>query len=135
MRGLIRFLCHGSVEKFLHRGSVERVLHHGSLEDCVDSLLGIEHHNDSYVVEAWRNSYAVEVWKGSYTMEAWTIMLIHCWVSSTIMTPRTREEKFLCRGSVERVLYHGSIEDCVDSLLGIEHHNDSYVVEAWRCFL
>ena len=62
--------------------------------------------------------------EGSYTVEAWKILLIHCWVSSTIMIPRTREEKFLHRGSVERVLHRGSIEDCVDPLLGIEHHND-----------
>ena len=41
------------------------------------------------------------------------------------MTPRTREEKFLSRGSVERVLYHGSIDDCADLLLGIKNHNDS----------
>ena len=47
------------------------------------------------------------------------------------MTPRTRE-KFLHRGSVERVLYHESMEDCADPLLGIKHHNDSYAVEAWR---
>ena len=41
-------------------------------------------------------------------------------------------EKFLHRGSVERVLYHESMEDCADPLLGIKHHNDSYVVVAWR---
>ena len=41
------------------------------------------------------------------------------------MTPRTREEKFLHRESVERVLHHKSIEDYVDPLLGIKHHNDS----------
>ena len=41
------------------------------------------------------------------------------------MTPRTREEKFLYHGSVERVLHHGSIEDGVDSFLAIKHHNDS----------
>ena len=52
-------------------------------------------------------------------------MLIRCWVSSTIMTPRTRKEKFL---------YRGSIEDCADLLLGIKCDNDSYVVEArWCC--
>ena len=39
--------------------------------------------------------------------------------------PRTREEKFVRNGSVERVLHCGSIEDCVDPLLGIKHHNDS----------
>ena len=38
---------------------------------------------------------------------------------------RTREEKFLLRGSVEMVLQCGSIDDYVDSLLGIKHHNDS----------
>ena len=72
------------MEKFLHRGSAERVLYRGSLDDYVDLLLGIEHHNDSYAVEVWRSSYTVEVQKGSYTVEAWTIVLIHCWVSSTI---------------------------------------------------
>ena len=56
--------------KFLHRGSVQRVLHRGSIEDCVDLLLGIEHYNDSYVVEVWRSSYAMEVWKRSYAIEA-----------------------------------------------------------------
>ena len=87
-------------EKFLHRGSAERVLHCGSKEDCVDPLLGIEHYNDSYVVEAWRSSDAMEVWKGSYAMEAWAIVLIHCWVESTIMIPGIEDEKFLHRGSV-----------------------------------
>ena len=53
------------------------------------------------------------------------IVLICCWLSSTIISPRTKEEKFLHRGSVERVQCHGSIEDCVDSLLGIKHYNDS----------
>ena len=72
------------MEKFLPRGSAERVLYRGSLDDYVDLLLGIEHHNDSYAVEVWRSSYTVEVRKGSYTVEAWTIVLIHCWVSSTI---------------------------------------------------
>ena len=43
---------------------------------------------------------------------------------------RTREEKFLHHESVERVLYHGSIEDYADPLSGIKHHNDSYIVEA-----
>ena len=52
-------------------------------------------------------------------------MLIRCWVSSTIMTPRTREEKFLRRGSVEKVLHYGTIEDCANPLPGIKHHNDS----------
>ena len=74
-------------EKFLHHGSVERVLHCGSIEDYVDPLLGIKHHNDSYAMVAWRSSYIVEVFKGSNTMKAWTIVLIHCWVSSTIMIP------------------------------------------------
>ena len=43
-------------EKFLHRGSAERVLHLGSMDDCANPLLGIEHHNDSDSVEAWRSS-------------------------------------------------------------------------------
>ena len=58
-------------------------------------------------------------------MEALKIVLIHCQVSSTIMIPRTRDEKFLHRGSVEKVLHCGSMDDCADSLLGIKHHNDS----------
>ena len=41
-------------------------------------------------------------------------------------------EKFLHRGSVEKVLYSGSMDDCADPLLGIEHHNDPYPVVAWR---
>ena len=41
------------------------------------------------------------------------------------MTPKTREEKFLHCGSVERVLYCGSMDDYADPLLGIKHHNDS----------
>ena len=84
------------MEKFLPRGSAERVLYRGSMEECTDPLLGIKHHNDScameawkssYTVETWRSSYTVEGWKGSYTVEAWTIVLICCWVSSTIMIP------------------------------------------------
>ncbi|KAF3974108.1 hypothetical protein CMV_002534 [Castanea mollissima] len=39
------------------------------------------------------------------------------------MIPRTREEKFLHRGSVERILRCGSIEGCADLLLGIKYHN------------
>ena len=50
------------------------------------------------------------------------------------MTHRTREEY---HGSVEKVLYHGSMDDYVDPLLGIKHHNrlleqerrSSYTVE------
>ena len=53
------------------------------------------------------------------------IVLICCWVSSIIMIPRTREEKFLHYGNVVRVQSHGSIEDCADPLSGIKHHNDS----------
>ena len=73
------------MEKFLHCGSVERVLYCGTMDDCADPLLGIEHHNDSCAMEVWRSSYTMEVWKGSYTVEAWTIVLIHYWVSSTII--------------------------------------------------
>ena len=36
------------------------------------------------------------------------------------MTPRTREKKFLHCESLERVLYCGSIKDCVDLLLGYQ---------------
>ena len=74
----------------------------------------------------------MEVWRSSYIVEVWKIVLIRCWVSSTIMTPRTREEKFLHHGSVEKILYRGSIEDCADLLLGIKHHNDSYIMVVWR---
>ena len=111
-----------------------------------------------------RSSYTVVVRKGSYTLEAWTIVLIHCWVSSTIMIPTPWKhgevpttwkcgmsptpwkhkrlccsvvgyrapQQFLRHGSVERVLQRVTIEDCADLLLGIEHHNESYAVEAGR---
>ena len=73
-------------DKFLHRGSVEKVLHCGSMDDCADLLFGIEHHNR--LLEQERRSFnTVEVWKWSYAMEAWTIVLICCWVLSTIMIP------------------------------------------------
>ena len=54
------------------------------------------------------------------------------------MIPRKRDEKFLNRGSMERVLHCGSIEDCVDPLLGIKHHNNSQnkrgdVLTPWKC--
>ena len=52
-------------------------------------------------------------------------MLIRYWVSSTIMILSTKEEKFVNRGSVGRVLHHGSIEDYANPLFGIKHHNDS----------
>nr|POF25098.1 hypothetical protein CFP56_59167 [Quercus suber] len=74
-------------EKFLHRGSLERVLYRGSMDVCVDPLLDITHHNDSCTVEVWRSSYIEEVHKGSYTVVAWMIVLIRCWVLSTIMIP------------------------------------------------
>ena len=77
----------GSMGNFLHHGSVEKVLHCGRVQDCAYRLLGIEHHNDSFTLEAWRSSYTMEVWRGSYAVEAWTIMMIHFWVSSTIRIP------------------------------------------------
>ena len=46
------------------------------------------------------------------------------------MIPGTRDKKFLHRGNAEMVLHRGSMDDCANLLLGIEHHNDSYVVEA-----
>ena len=52
-------------------------------------------------------------------------MLISFWVSSTEMSPRIGEEKFLHRRSVQRVLRRESIKDCASPLLGIKHHNDS----------
>ena len=53
----------------------------------------------------------MEVLKGSYAVEAHKIILLRCWVSSTIMIPKTREDKFQQRGSVDRVLHHESIEE------------------------
>ena len=41
------------------------------------------------------------------------------------MIPMTRKEKFLHRGSAERVLHYRSIEYCVDPLLGFKNHNES----------
>ena len=40
------------------------------------------------------------------------------------MIPRIRKENFLHCGNVETVLRRGSIEDCVDLLLGIKHQID-----------
>ena len=57
------------------------------MDDCADPLLGIVYNNDSYAVEAWRSSYTIKMQKGSYTKEAWMIVLIHFWVSSTVMIP------------------------------------------------
>ena len=57
-------------------------------------------------------------------MEASKIVSIYCWVSITIMIPRTREEMFLYCGSVESVLHRRIIEDCVDLLLGINYQID-----------
>ena len=48
---------------------MEKVLQPVSIEDCADLLLDIEHHNESYAVEACRSSYNMEVWKGSYAVE------------------------------------------------------------------
>ena len=41
------------------------------------------------------------------------------------MIPRRREEKFLHRGSVERVLHYRSIEDCANPLSGFKDYNES----------
>ena len=41
------------------------------------------------------------------------------------MSPRTREEKFLHRRSVEWVLHYRGKEDCGNQLLGFKDHNDS----------
>ena len=78
-------------QKFLYRGSVERVLCHGSIEDCADPLLCINHHNDSQ--DKRGEVPTLKVWKVSYDVEEKTIVLILCWISSTITIPRTREEK------------------------------------------
>ena len=79
------------MEKFLHRGIVERVLHHGSIEDCVNPLLGIKDHNIFLrhgSMEKFLHSGSVEwvLYRGR--MVEWKIVLIRCWVSSTIMIPR-----------------------------------------------
>ena len=42
--------------------------------------------------------------------------------------------KFLHRGSVEKDLHHGSMDDSAEPLLGIKHFNDSYTMEAWRSY-
>ena len=47
----------------------------------------------------------------AYAVEAHKIILLRCWVSSTIMIPRTKEDKFQQCGSVDRVLHHESIEE------------------------
>ena len=80
-----------------------------------------------------RSAYTTEVWKVSYTTEAWMILLIRCYVLSTIMIPTPGSVgKFLHRGSVEKVQHHGRVEDCAYRLLGIEHHNDSFTLEVGR---
>ena len=111
---------------------MERVLHCGVVEDYAYLLLCFVHQIDSYFVKNWRSSYIVDVWKGSYTLEAWTIMLIHCWVSSTLMIPGRRDKKFLHRGTAKRFLFFESMDDYANSLLGIDHHNNYNAVEAWR---
>ena len=58
-------------------------------------------------------------------MDLKKILLVYFWVSSTRMSPRIGEEKFLYRRSVERVLHRGSIKDCAGPFLGINHQNDS----------
>ena len=67
----------------------------------------------------------MDVWKGSYVMETQKIVQIRCWVSTSTMIPRAREEKLLHQGSVEMVQHHRSIKDCDDPFLGIKHQNDS----------
>ena len=42
------------------------------------------------------------------------------------------DKKFLHRGTVKRFLFFGSMDDFVNPLLGIDHHNDYNAVEAWR---
>ena len=80
-----------------------------------------------------RSAYTMEVRKMSYTKEAWTILLIRCYVLSTIMIPTLGSvEKFLHRGSVEKVLHRRRVEDCAYPLLGIEQHNDSFALEVGR---
>ena len=80
-----------------------------------------------------RSAYTMEGQKGSYTMEAWTIVLIRCCVLSIIMIPTPGSMgKFQYRGNVEKVLLRGRVEECAYPWLGIEHHNDSYAMEAWK---
>ena len=66
-------------------------------------------------MEAWRSSYTVEVWKGSYIMEAWKIVLMRCWVSSTIIDSYT---VVVWRSSYTMEVWKGS-----------------YTMEAWKIVL
>jgi len=115
---------------------VERFLYRGSIEDCVDSLLGIKHHNRFLR----RGSAEKFLYNGSVEWVLYHGSMEDCVDSllgfkhHNIFLCRGSMEKFLHSGSVERVLYRGSVEYCADSLLGIKHHNDSYTVVAWRCF-
>ena len=58
-------------------------------------------------------------------MEVKKIVLICCWVSSTIMIPRGKDEKFQHCGSVESYLHRGSIRYCADPLLVTKQNIDS----------
>ena len=111
-------------EKFQHHGSVERVQGHESIKDCADVLFGIKHHNDS---QNKRGEVPTPCKCGEVPMpcKRKKNVLISFWVSSTEMSPRIGEEKFLHRRSVQRVLRRESIKDCASPLLGIKHHNDS----------
>ena len=40
--------------------------------------------------------------------------------------------KFLHRGSVERALCRGSLDDCADPLFGIKHRRYSYTIKACK---
>ena len=53
------------------------------------------------------------------------LCLSFIWISSTIVIPRTREEKFLLGRNVEKVKHRRSIKDCANPSLGIKHPNDS----------
>ena len=80
----------------------------------------------------------MDVWKGSYVMETQNIVQIRCWVSTSTMIPKTREEKVLHRGGVEMVQHRRSKKDYADPFLGIKYQNDSYnkrgeVPTPWMC--
>ena len=84
--------------------------------------------------------------KGSYTVEAWTIMLIRCWVSSTIIDSCAMEA---WKSSYTMGVWKGSYiveawtivliccwvsSTIIDSYTMVAWRS-SYIVEVWRCCL
>ena len=148
-----KFLHRGSVARVLHHGSTEDYAHpflginhrNGSKNKRGDfptswncwkgpmlrkhrrmcwSIVGYQA-PQRFLEQRRRSSYIVKVRGRSYIVEAWKIVRIRCYVSSTTMISRIKEEKFLKSESVERVLRRGSKEDWANSFLGINHHDDS----------